>query len=491
MARDMGILTVGIVTMPFQFEGKTRNDQAEVGLAKLRKFVDSIIVINNNKLREVYGDLGFKQGFAKADEVLANASRGIAEVITHHYTQNIDLRDAKTVLADSGTAIMGSATSSGPNRGEEAVAKALDSPLLNDNKIIGAKNVLLLVVSGGDEVTIDEIGIINEHIQREAGHGANIIMGIGEDTSLGEDIAVTVIATGFDIEQQEEIVHADPKKIIHTLNDEQTVVHTLESDTTETDLFSELSPKADDKQQMEELVETTDVIRSIEVFHKEISEPTREPLPDGEEFIIHELPSEVNEIDVVDHEEVVAETKPFDSPIEEAKQTKEPLENEVPVLFHLEEQPQTQVSQESKPISASVEVEEEIETPAEKKYNLEDYIEPVAEEKEIQMTAEPTPKEEVKTEDLPEKEDEELTPLNSTITQGLAQRAEERRKKLKSFNHKFMTNRIDELEKEPAYKRAQVDMNAEQDLSRLSVDTDSNDEMRIRTNNSFLHDNVD
>jgi cell division protein FtsZ len=491
MARDMGILTVGIVTMPFQFEGKTRNDQAEVGLAKLRKFVDSIIVINNNKLREVYGDLGFKQGFAKADEVLANASRGIAEVITHHYTQNIDLRDAKTVLADSGTAIMGSATSSGPNRGEEAVAKALDSPLLNDNKIIGAKNVLLLVVSGGDEVTIDEIGIINEHIQREAGHGANIIMGIGEDTSLGEDIAVTVIATGFDIEQQEEIVHADPKKIIHTLNDEQTVVHTLESDTTETDLFSELSPKAEDKQQMEELVETTDVIRSIEVFHEEISEPTREPLPDGEEFIIHELPSEVNEIDVVDHEEVVAETKPFDSPIEEAKQTNEPLENEVPVLFHLEEQPQTQVSQESKPISASVEVEEEIETPAEKKYNLEDYIEPVAEEKEIQMTAEPTPKEEVKTEDLPEKEDEELTPLNSTITQGLAQRAEERRKKLKSFNHKFMTNRIDELEKEPAYKRAQVDMNAEQDLSRLSVDTDSNDEMRIRTNNSFLHDNVD
>ena len=194
--------------------------------------------------RQVYGDLGFKQGFAKADEVLANASRGIAEVITHHYTQNIDLRDAKTVLADSGTAIMGSATSSGPNRGEEAVAKALDSPLLNDNKIIGAKNVLLLVVSGGDEVTIDEIGIINEHIQREAGHGANIIMGIGEDPSLGEDIAVTVIATGFDVEQQEEIVHADPKKIIHTLDDEQTVVHTLESDTIETCLlYTSPSPR--------------------------------------------------------------------------------------------------------------------------------------------------------------------------------------------------------------------------------------------------------
>ena len=491
MARDMGILTVGIVTMPFQFEGKTRNDQAEVGLAKFRKFVDSIIVINNNKLREVYGDLGFKQGFAKADEVLANASRGIAEVITHHYTQNIDLRDAKTVLANSGTAIMGSATSSGPNRGEEAVAKALDSPLLNDNKIIGAKNVLLLVVSGGEEVTIDEIGIINEHIQREAGHGANIIMGIGEDPSLGEDIAVTVIATGFDIEQQEEIVHADPKKIIHTLNDEQTVVHTLESDTTETDLFSELSPKAEDKQQMEELIETTDVIRSIEVFHDEISEPIHEPLKDGEEFIIHELPSEVNEIDVVDHEEIVAETKPYDSPIEKTKQSKEPLENGIPVLFHLEEQPQTQAFPERKSILASAEVEKDKETPLVKKYNLEDYIEPVVEKKEIQMNVESIPKEKVKTNDLPEKEEEELTPLNSTITHGLSQRADERRKKLKSFNHKFMTNRIDELEKEPAYKRVQVDMNTENDLSRLSVDTDSNDEMRIRTNNSFLHDNVD
>jgi cell division protein FtsZ len=491
MARDMGILTVGIVTMPFQFEGKTRTDQAEVGLGKLRKFVDSIIVINNNKLREVYGDLGFKQGFAKADEVLANASRGIAEVITHHYTQNIDLRDAKTVLADSGTAIMGSATSSGSNRGEDAVAKALDSPLLNDNKIIGAKNVLLLVVSGGDEVTIDEIGIINEHIQREAGHGANIIMGIGEDTSLGEDISVTIIATGFDIEQQEEIVHADPKKIIHTLDDEQTVVHTLESDTTEADLFSKLSPKTEEKQQMEELIQTTDLIRSIEVYHKEISESINDPLQVDEEFIIHELPREVNEIDVVDHEEIVVVTKPFDSTIEETKQTKDPLENEVPVLFHLEEQPQTQALQETKPISAPVQSEEEMKTPSVKKYNLEDYIEPIVEEKEIQISAELTEKDELKKEALPEKVEEDLTPLNSTITQGLAQRAEERRKKLKSFNHKFMINRIDELEKEPAYKRAQVDMNAEQNLSRLSVDTDSKDEMRIRTNNSFLHDNVD
>ena len=210
-----------IVTIPFQFEGKMRNDQAQEGVDRLRRQVDSLIVINNNKLREVYGNLGFKAGFSKADEVLATASRGIAEVITHHYTQNIDLRDAKTVLSNSGTAIMGSATSSGSNRAHEAITKALDSPLLNDNKITGAKNVLLLIVSGGDEITIDEIGEINDYIQGEAGNSANIIMGVGEDEALAEAISVTVIATGFDHEQQNDIVNVETKKIIHTLEEEQ------------------------------------------------------------------------------------------------------------------------------------------------------------------------------------------------------------------------------------------------------------------------------
>jgi cell division protein FtsZ len=221
LAKDRDILTVGIVTLPFSFEGKVRLEQAQIGINKLRKQVDSLIVINNNKLREVYGNLGFKAGFSKADEVLATASRGIAEVITHHYTQNIDLKDAKTVLANSGTAIMGSAVSNGVNRAKEGIISALDSPLLNDNKITGAKNVLLLIVSGADEITIDEISEINEYIQNEAGHNANIIMGVGEDESLGDSISVTIIATGFDIEQQREIVNVEPAKIIHTLGDEQ------------------------------------------------------------------------------------------------------------------------------------------------------------------------------------------------------------------------------------------------------------------------------
>ncbi|MEL0262601.1 MAG: cell division protein FtsZ, partial [Flavobacteriaceae bacterium] len=227
MAKAMDILTVGIVTMPFQFEGKLRLDQAQDGLDKLRAEVDSLIVINNNKLREVYGNLGFKTGFAKADEVLATAARGIAEVITHHYTQNIDLKDAKTVLTNSGTAIMGSAQASGAQRAQEAIVKALDSPLLNDNKIKGCKNVLLLIVSGTEEITIDEIGEINDFIQDEAGHNANIIMGVGEDESLDAAISVTVIATGFNADQQHEIVNSEAKKIIHNLEEDQVMQHDL------------------------------------------------------------------------------------------------------------------------------------------------------------------------------------------------------------------------------------------------------------------------
>ena len=218
MAKDLDILTVGIVTMPFQFEGKMRNEQAQIGIENLRNVVDSLIVINNNKLREVYGNLGFKAGFSKADEVLSTAARGIAEVITHHYTQNIDLRDAKTVLSNSGTAIMGSGNSSGQNRAHEAIRKALDSPLLNDNKIEGSKNVLLLIVSGVEEITIDEIGEINEYIQKETGNSANIIMGVGEDLELGNNISVTVIATGFGDEKQNSLVSSETKKVIYTLD---------------------------------------------------------------------------------------------------------------------------------------------------------------------------------------------------------------------------------------------------------------------------------
>ena len=209
-AREMGILTVGIVTVPFKFEGEKRVEFAEMGLEKLRQNVDSLIVINNNKLRELYGNLGYKAGFSKSDEILSNAAKGIAEIITQNYQVNIDLNDVKKVLSDSGTAITGSAYGEGPNRAEDAISKALDSPLLNDNKITGAKNVLLLIVSGKNEITMDEIAIINEYIQNEAGNHAHIIMGIGENLEEEDKIMVMVVATGF--KQEQNLITSSSKK---------------------------------------------------------------------------------------------------------------------------------------------------------------------------------------------------------------------------------------------------------------------------------------
>ncbi|MCT4664438.1 MAG: cell division protein FtsZ [Flavobacteriales bacterium] len=199
-ARELNVLTVGIVTIPFRFEGPTRMRQAQEGITKMKEFVDTLIVVNNDKIREIYGNLGFKSAFAKADEILANATKGISEVITQECQVNIDLNDARTVLEQSGTAIMGTGEASGENRAEEALKKAVHSPLLNNNHILGAKNVLLLIMSGQEEVTFDEVGYINDLLIEEAGGEGkvDIIMGVGEDETIGNNIAVTVIATGFE-----------------------------------------------------------------------------------------------------------------------------------------------------------------------------------------------------------------------------------------------------------------------------------------------------
>ena len=312
-AKEMGILTVGIVTIPFHFEGKIRTDQANEGIEKLRKQVDALIVINNNKLRDIYGNLGFKEGFAKADEVLATASKGIAEVITHHYTQNIDLKDAKTVLHNSGNAIIGSARSFGSKRAVEAISAALDSPLLNDNSITGAKNVLLLIVSGTEEITIDEIGLINEHIQDRAGNNANIIMGIGDDQSLDSSISVTVIATGFDANTQEEIIHSNSKKIVHNLDTENEIVQSfidkktsLEFDFSTTEMDSK---KLKDSKKSDKKIIDIDVLDPEFVkVEDQVSINFENPLPNktlNQDKIIYELTEDVNDIIVKDPIEII------------------------------------------------------------------------------------------------------------------------------------------------------------------------------------------
>jgi cell division protein FtsZ len=291
MAKEMDILAVGIVTMPFQFEGKLRLDQAELGLQNIKKNVDALIVINNNKLREVYGNLGFKAGFSKADEVLSTAARGIAEVITHHYRQNIDLKDARTVLKDSGTAIMGSGLASGENRAQDAIINALDSPLLNDNKISGCKNVLLLIVSGSEEITIDEIGGINDYIQTEAGNNANIIMGVGEDQNLGSSVAVTIIATGFGADQQNQIVNTEAKKIIHTLEDDQPIEQLLMGETEEIKGF-------DSPIDLEQNKSITVKVGKLEEDNPEISNKEVKYDLDSEEILVNPIPQEIFDIPV-------------------------------------------------------------------------------------------------------------------------------------------------------------------------------------------------
>ena len=196
ISKELDILTIGIVTVPFDFEGPKRRKQAQEGIEKMREYVDSLIVINNNKLLEVYGDLEVDAGFAKADEILMVAARSIAEVITQKCRINIDLNDAKTILKNSGTAIMGSGTASGEGRAQKVVENALDSPLLNDSNIKGASQILLLILSGKKGIKIHEIDEISNYLQVEAGSSANVILGLGKDFSLEEDISITMIATG-------------------------------------------------------------------------------------------------------------------------------------------------------------------------------------------------------------------------------------------------------------------------------------------------------
>lgn len=536
LAKEREILTVGIVTIPFQFEGKVRQEQALLGIEKLRKQVDSLIVINNNKLREVYGNLGFKAGFSKADEVLATASRGIAEVITHHYTQNIDLRDARTVLANSGTAIMGSSVAEGENRAKDAIISALDSPLLNDNKITGAKNVLLLIVSGSNEITLDEIGEINDHIQAEAGYNANIIMGVGEDETLGEAIAVTIIATGFDVEQQNEIVNTEPKKIIHTLEDEQRSVHNLTNKTlTSFDLNAETatSTAKPEEKIVFELMEDTAPVVSAPVAVAPVTASTsmnQEELVVMSEFIKNldvtfEIVSPITDIDfnisspevetfqefkpvqqkIIEREEQT--TFSFDLPLfrAEPEVKKEPVaEQESKILFELTNEtrnikvndpvqfvPVTELS-DNGIIKYSLEEYMEVENDLVTSKPIEKVVEDVIPE-ELNITLKPRAEFAQET-SLPSAEN--ISPMELTIEETLRLRAEERRKKLKEFNYKFHNNvsRIDELEKEPAYKRLGIDLSNTQSNtanSRISVGTDSNNDLQLRSNNSFLHDNVD
>ena len=461
-AKELDILTVGIVTIPFDFEGKTRQIQAQKGLKKLKKTVDSLIIINNNKLRQVYGNLGFKEGFSKADEVLATAAKGIAQVITHHYTQNIDLKDAKTVLANSGTAIMGSATSSGSNRANDAIIKALDSPLLNDNKIDGSKNVLLLIVSGSDEITIDEIGEINEYVQKETGNTANIIMGVGEDQELGDNISVTVIATGFAEDKQNNLVNSETKKVIYTLEEDQTIEKKLIeeedniSDNEVETIRYDSNYKISKDNQIKIDSQINEILRDIEVEYEQVEY----------EMINNEL---INEIEVFDIEEV------------SSGNTENNQSNEEKITDGL----------------------------FSKKLDLESVSESVEFVK-LDLDEEETIENEIS-----ENEDESMNNENITLDQDISIEINNennhafenpidvdpldenrlRRESLKKYNYVFKdgNSSVEDLEKEPAYKRMgiQIKNNINNHEVESKTMLNENNEIEFPEQNTYLHDNVD
>jgi len=515
MAREMNILTVGIVTTPFSFEGKLRNDQAQAGIEKLRNHVDSLIIINNNKLREVYGNLGFKAGFSKADEVLSTASKGIAEVITHHYTQNIDLKDAKTVLSNSGTAIMGAASSSGTNRANDAITKALDSPLLNDNRITGAKNVLLLIVSGNEEITIDEIGEINDYIQEQAGYGANIIMGVGEDPELFDSISVTVIATGFNVDQQNEISNTEPEKIVHELEGDNLFSHISDINETNDTINTETEIENSDKI-IHVLEEETEIDRQNEInpeedFENKLDLESEEEV--SEEKIVHIL-DEVEEVEEdlnFDIEDEISalnkteinqiETDSFEvNPDEEIEKFDNDYETESSSiewsLFDEKEknnisQDESQESElEENVIDDIIDNEDNYNNESDENHLFESVI-----EIESKMNSSEIDTTTIEAVDESQKDDLQ-DPFNSTVSDFQKQRSAERRLRMKEFNYKFNKSKIDDIENEPAYKRRGIELenknySEDNEISRTSITLDENDDMKIRKNNSFLHDNVD
>jgi cell division protein FtsZ len=503
MAKEFDILTVGIVTIPFNFEGKNRELQAVKGLEKLKRSVDSLIIINNNKLRDVYGNLGFKEGFSKADEVLATAARGVAQVITHHYTQNIDLKDAKTVLSNSGTAIMGSSITSGSNRANEAVIKALDSPLLNDNKIEGSKNVLLLIVSGAEEITIDEIGEINEYIQNETGNSANIIMGVGEDLELGNNISVTVIATGFGDEKQKSLVSSETKKVVYKLDQDNPFEKSLMNKDELNHLTHESDEIVEDKlnnesQQKKIESEINEILRNIDISYEVVE-------PETKDFIINDI--ELHEIEYVESEINTSKEYPTDISFGLFSSDNYSINHPEKKEFnlndnHIDEENITKPNEIVEPEHNHVNEENEIDfndIPDSELSNIEedeiqfiklDLDEDVSEDIEIQDHIH-------ENEDKLDNEVEISENLfDKPLDTDLDNENLIRRENLKQFNYVFKNKNstIEDLEKIPAYKRMGIEItNTKSQNEDIFSKTILNEENKLEFPdvNTYLHDNVD
>ena len=463
--RERGILTVGIVTIPFQFEGRRRNTQASEGLDAMREAVDTLLIIRNDKLRELFGNQTIRSAFANADQVLCTAAKGIAEVITLTGEINVDMNDVNTVMRNSGRAIMGSGSASGQGRAVKAVGEALESPLLNDSDITGANFVLLNITFGTEEILMDEIMEITDHIQASAGQTAEVIWGYGTDPNLGEDLCVTVIATGFEgknLDQTQAV--SSPKK--HYLGKEDTVENNVPP-VVPTPAPEDSEPflvQPDSSEPHADLVSDN--------LKWDLQAPQKELFPSAEEAPLAEVPTPEAQADLpqasLTHEESTAlEGQELDSTAM-SNDTMDTKTDEGFVIYNLDEVPEPEDLTPDTPSDAA--------------------------------PAEATPTESDWTTD---KEDATPQPQPSVqpSREAFAERQRQITRNLAEFKSKLnLPGRIADLENEPAYKRRNVSIedtphSSESSMSRFSlneeVDAEGNRRTELRDDNSFLHDNVD
>jgi cell division protein FtsZ len=432
IAKEMGILTVGIVTVPFGFEGRKRRQQAEEGLDEMRKNVDTLLVINNERLREISGNLSIGNAFSQADDVLTMAAKGIAEVISVTGNINVDFNDVNTVMKNSGVAIMGSANAEGENRAIDAVQHALASPLLNDNDISGAKYVLLNITYGDKEVLMDEITAITDFIQDEAGSTADVIWGHGFDAGLGDKLSVTIIATGFNSAPITGF-EKSPARIVRPLEEEpkNEILRPLESPT--------------------QVNTWTPVAEQVK------AEPF---LKNAEE----ELPLEAKKMDL-------------EAPLEE--EPKNWSTPSLPTMDAIELSLESPNSEDLQAENPSLNFDWEIETPTSKEI-VEEKVEVVKYDLESPI----------------EDKVVELNTRTTMSNEEQQRRAQERLTRIQEYTAKLKkADGISEFEKEPAYVRQNIQLDhskysAENRVSRFGLATDENG-TTLRGNNSFLHDNVD
>ncbi|WP_306551092.1 cell division protein FtsZ [Daejeonella sp.] len=449
-AKEMDILTVGIITTPFSFEGKRRKTQAEEGLEEFKKYVDSYLVISNDRLREIFGNLTLGSAFAQADNILTTAAKGIAEIITIPGYINVDFKDVRTVMKDSGVAIMGSYAAEGENRALRAVEGALASPLLKDNEIEGARYILLNISSGDKEVTMDEVSIITDFIQQEAGLAADLIWGNCSDEGLGEKISVTIIATGFQTMEEREVEKSQIRKVSLLTPELAPLVKPVQANS-----FMDLK-KEEINEPVLKSTEESQVDLFAGYFHS--TPKVEEEKSSDSEYVRHTLTDEIS-LDLAHVEKLVEFEIKTDEAIEGS------FEGTIDEAFEG---------------SFEGTIEEAFEGSFEEAEQLvEDEILAEVQAEEIPMTW--------------NNPDEDKT--DESIEEQL-RKSKERILRLKDLSMKLRTtNGLQELENEPAYKRKQLSLNdvphsSESQVSRFTL---SNDEgiTEIRPNNSFLHDNVD